>query len=101
MSTGAECKFYQSDDGQWRYMLQCWPYGASEDYDEYGPFPNFRAAHAHLHAHHANPGGYSAWPNDKVTCQHPAAFRVSSADGEECEFCSRFVKTTKKRAKNV
>lgn len=101
MSTGANCKFYQEDDGQWYYVLQRWPYGASDDYDKYGPFQNFREARGHLRGHHANPGGYSICPNSKVTCKHPSAFRVKDThgDGEECEFCARSVRTTKKRAK--
>ena len=59
MSTGANCGFTEKTKGRWFYRIQRYPYGETEDYDEFGPFPHFKAAHDHLGANHANPGGYS------------------------------------------
>lgn len=58
MSTGADCYFYEKTPREWYYDLQEYPYGATEDYETYGPFATFRDARAHLHRNHANPGGY-------------------------------------------
>ncbi len=59
MSSGADCHITEKEPGKWVYDLQQWPYGAIEDYDRFGPFPSFVAAHDHLGANHQNPGGYS------------------------------------------
>lgn len=58
MSTGADCRFWELHPGEWYYSLQDYPYGATEDYTHYGPFPTEEAALAHLHGNHANPGGH-------------------------------------------
>lgn len=58
MSTGADCWFEEKPAGTWHYRLQCYPYGASEEYDTFGPFKSFEDARADLHANHANPGGF-------------------------------------------
>ena len=57
MSTGADCRFEEREPGKWFYVLQCWPYGETEDYNQYGPFNSFEAAERHLFKNHANPGG--------------------------------------------
>ena len=56
-STGADCSFEEKQPGQWHYRLQQYPYGQTEDYDEYGPFPTLDKAQEHLSDNHANPGG--------------------------------------------
>jgi len=58
MSTNADCRFEERAPGVWHYRLQCWPYGETEDYDEFGPFSSLEKAQDHLHSNHANPGGY-------------------------------------------
>ena len=58
MSTGADCHFFEDKVGNWTYKLQRWPYGATEDYDEFGPFGSYEKALKHLHDNHANPGGH-------------------------------------------
>jgi len=58
MSTGANCTFKEKAPGEWYYRIQQYPYGETEQYDEYGPFPTLEAGEAHLQNHHANPGGY-------------------------------------------
>lgn len=67
MSTGAECRFDEVTPGQWTYWLQEWPYGDNPDGHTYGPFPGFERAYEHLHANHANPGGFNtnALPPDE------------------------------------
>lgn len=62
MSTGADCIFTEKKPGKWYYEIQRWPYGESEDYDEFGPFSTEDKAIAHLDANHANPGGWSSHP---------------------------------------
>ena len=57
MSTGADCQFVERKPGKWWYELQRYPYGATEEYDEFGPFKSLEAAEKHLHDNHANPGG--------------------------------------------
>lgn len=57
MSTGADCRFWETDDGQWFYKLQCWPYGDWPEYDQYGPFASYAKADRDLRRNHANPGG--------------------------------------------
>lgn len=59
MSSNADCQFYEPKRGHWYYDLQCWPYGENPDYDTYGPFLTFEAAHDHLEKNHQNPGGYT------------------------------------------
>ncbi len=59
MSSGADCHFTEINPGEWIYKLQQYPYGAVEDYDRFGPFPTFTAAHDHLQENHQNPGGFS------------------------------------------
>lgn len=66
-STGANCFFIEWKPGEWYYVLE--NRGYEEDYEEpwdwrenaaaYGPFKTFDAAHEHLRANHANPGGFS------------------------------------------
>ena len=58
MSTGAECYIQEVKPGQWHYAIQLWPYGQSQDFDKYGPFPTEQAATNHLRDNHANPGGW-------------------------------------------
>ncbi len=63
MSTGLQCALVEYEPGQWYYALQSWscPVGAwdwRDHADVVGPFPSDTAALDHLHAHHANPGGY-------------------------------------------
>lgn len=62
MSTGADCQIYEKIPGKWYYDLQCYPYGASEEYVTEGPFPSERAAERHLSDNHANPGGWVVTP---------------------------------------
>jgi len=71
VSTGADCRFYEKEAGQWYYDLQQWPYGETEDYDTSGPFPTFKAAYDHLHRYNANPGGF--WINPLPGCKHDLA----------------------------
>ena len=52
MSTGAECFFQEKERGKWFYSLQRWPYGEWPEFDEFGPFPTFKAAQKHLDRHH-------------------------------------------------
>lgn len=59
MSTGAECNFVETKPGEWFYQIQQYPYGYTEEYDKYGPFPTFDKANDHLQANHANPGGHT------------------------------------------
>ena len=59
MSTGAECNFWEEEPGRWKYRIQHYPYGETDDFDTYGPFVSFKAATDHLDRNHANPGGYS------------------------------------------
>lgn len=59
MSTGADCVVEEREPGKWWYRLQCYPYGATEEYEEDGPFRSEEAAMDSLHRNHANPGGYS------------------------------------------
>lgn len=59
MSTGAECNFWEVEPGRWKYRLQLYPYGETDEFDEYGPFSSFRSAREHLDRNHANPGGWS------------------------------------------
>jgi hypothetical protein len=68
MSTGADCQFVQRQDG-WYLLLQRYPYGETEDYDTYGPFPTQPIALKYLDEHFANPGGYSVQPLDDHVCQ--------------------------------
>ena len=58
MSTGADCLIVEEEPGKWFYYLQRYPYGATEEYDGYGPFKSLEKAERHLEANHANPGGY-------------------------------------------
>ena len=58
MSTGADCHIREVAENQWHYTLQCYPYGATEEYDRYGPFPTEQDAIDHLDDNHANPGGW-------------------------------------------
>lgn len=59
MSSGADCVFREMKPGVWFYALQRWPYGDTEDYDRFGPFPSEQAAIEHLDRNHQNPGGWS------------------------------------------
>lgn len=59
MSTGANCRVYEKTAGKWFYDLQCYPYGATEEYDTQGPFKTYIEASTHLHDNNANPGGCS------------------------------------------
>ena len=63
MSSNLECQFFSADN-RWYYVLE--NYNAPQeawdwrDYATvYGPFNSEDAAHSHLSANHANPGGYS------------------------------------------
>ena len=59
MSSGADCWFTETEPGRWIYGVQHWPYGETEEYDEYGPFKTATEAYEHMHANHQNPGGFS------------------------------------------
>ena len=59
MSTGAECNFWEEAPGIWRYRLQLYPYGETDDFEEFGPFASYGQAYKHLGDNHANPGGHS------------------------------------------
>lgn len=59
MSTGADCRFIEAEPGRWRYELQEWPYGETEQYERSPLFRSYRAASEDLHSSHANPGGHS------------------------------------------
>ena len=87
MSTGAGCQFYEDKSG-WHYKLQNYPYGASEEYTHYGVFRTFREASDHLHANHANPGGYSvrALPG----CKHDLK-RATGFGDIMCDHCGSFL----------
>ncbi len=56
MSTGLDCYFSEVKPDVWYYFLE--QYESRDEYDEYGPFDSFNLAYDHLHANHANPGGY-------------------------------------------
>lgn len=84
MSTGADCKIYEKAKGQWWYALQRWPYGESEEYDRFGPFPTYRDAHDHLDDNHANPGGASV--HARPGCPHDLA-REAYAGEWQCDRC--------------
>jgi len=58
MSSGADCHFTEKELGEWYYSLQRWPYGETEEYDEFGPFPTFKRAYSNMHQR-GNPGGFS------------------------------------------
>jgi hypothetical protein len=62
MSTGAECRFVERKPGRWYAELQRWPYGASEDYEEFGPFSTCGEAEDHLSENRPNPGGATVYP---------------------------------------
>ena len=65
MSTGLDCRFIEAKDNTWTYRLEQWD--RRYEYDTFGPFPSFDKARTHLHAHHANPGGYSIdYAEDRV-----------------------------------
>lgn len=75
MSTGANCRFTEVKPGQWTYWLQDYPYGATEEGQTFGPFRSFSEAYEHLHANHANPGGYSTYTHE----QHVHEWKEGSA----------------------
>jgi hypothetical protein len=87
MSTGAECNFIEKTPGRWYYKLQQYPYGYTEEYDEFGPFPTFAIANQHLDENHANPGGYSvqALPGCPHDLRRPNPY--SSQYPEDCDRC--------------
>jgi hypothetical protein len=89
MSTGADCRIEEKSKGSWFYSIQCWPYGQTEEYDTFGPFPHFKAAQDHLFSNHANPGGYRvhALPGCPHDMQEPSVF----GDGSICERCGTFI----------
>lgn len=91
MSTGANCTFRERTPGQWFYLLQCYPYGATEDYDESGPFKTFREAYEHLHKHNANPGGFSvdALPGCKHDMTKPLPTWMIRHEGDYTHDCDR------------
>jgi len=57
MSTGADLRYVEAKPGKWYYEYQCYPYGANDEYDVYGPFSSEEAAEDHCDANHANAGG--------------------------------------------
>jgi hypothetical protein len=98
MSTGAECNFIEKEVGEWYLHLQLWPYGDSDEYEDYGPYPTFNRAHDRL-GDFANPGGYSTrvhadhvhkyhevteWNDEKVSqcigCSDPEPVVLDCAD---------------------
>ena len=60
MSSGANCAII-NDEERWGYKLQDYPYGETDTYEYFGPFPSEEAAIAHLSYNHQNPGGW--WTN--------------------------------------
>ena len=67
MSTGADCFFYEKTPGIWFYSIQRWPYGETEEYDDYGPFRSLEQAQDHLRRTQPNPGGYFTYPYKEGT----------------------------------
>ena len=64
LATGADCSFFEKKDG-WHYEVQKYPYGATEEYNEHGPFSSEERAKRHLDDNYANPGSYSIHPLKK------------------------------------
>lgn len=58
MSSGAECNFTEVAPGRWKYWLQAYPYGETQQGSTHGPFPGFIQARDDLDRNHQNPGGY-------------------------------------------
>ncbi len=87
MSTGADCRFFEKEPRKWFYKLQRWPYGETPDYDTFGPFGTFYEAHKHLHAKHANPGGYFTEP--LPGCKHDLLRKREFVVGKETHDCDR------------
>lgn len=92
MSTGADCFFEEKELGQWWYSIQKYPYGATPDYDENGPFTSFVAAERHLDNNYANPGGFSAHlhkdnPHNDICCECSGTFLRKGTESlcEKCE----------------
>ena len=87
MSSGANCRFKEKQPGKWFYELQCYPYGATEDYDTEGPFKTFREASDHLHNNHSNPGGYSVTP--LPGCKHDLLVKRDFSNNGATHNCDR------------
>ncbi len=67
MSTGLSCEIREVENNKWFYILENWnapkmAWDWREYATAYGPFDTSEKAQAHLHSHHANPGGYSEYP---------------------------------------
>lgn len=82
MSTGADCRFRETEPGRWTYWLQSWPYGEWPEGTTYGPFPSFAAAVRHLGDNHANPGGWTVTPLREGHVHEPDQW-----DPTFCEAC--------------
>ena len=92
MSSGADCRFYEKEPGQWFHDLQDWPYGAWPEYRTYGPFEMFDNAYQHLHRNHQNPGGFSLEP--LLGCKHDVVKirRYDERYPVECLRCGKHLK---------
>lgn len=86
MSTGAGCRFIQTEPDEWHYELQRYPYGDTPDYNKYGPFPTFKAADDHLSSNHANPGGYMIFRLEDFECDHEW---IQEGNYKTCPKCGR------------
>jgi hypothetical protein len=58
MSTGANCIIVEKRPGQWYLRVQQYPYGATTEYDERGPFSSKDGALKCLDRNFPNPGGF-------------------------------------------
>lgn len=61
MSTGLNCRYFETEKQEWYYVLEssrgsksAWDW--MEEASVVGPFPTSEKAYDHLHAHNANPG---------------------------------------------
>jgi len=74
MSTGQQCDIIEEHPGRWYLWLESmieWGEdeagrGDGEMIRQGGPFKSKDETLAHLHAYHANPGGFSTWPHDPL-----------------------------------
>lgn len=78
MSTGLECSFVETPSGKHYYSLEIGGDPDDEEahhtdeYETYGPFPDFETAKRHLGDNHSNPGGYSIEKLDREPTGHLA-----------------------------
>lgn len=90
MSSGHDCRFYEKTAGAWYYDLETYHRG---EYDTFGPFRTFRAAHDDLNRNHSNPGGYSisALPGCKHDLLRPIEHRASGEFTHNCDRCGEHI----------